>query len=68
LLEIFFLFDRRPLALRRQFSLVLPFLLLGSRTILALAACEAGALDSWLCVAGFRQFCGFSDDKVAGQS
>jgi hypothetical protein len=36
LFELFFLFDFRPFALRRQFSLVLPFLS-GGRTIMALA-------------------------------
>jgi hypothetical protein len=43
------------LALRRQFSLVLPFLR-GGRTIVAV---DDPALDSWLCAAGFHRFCLF---------
>jgi hypothetical protein len=50
--------------LRRQFSLVLPFLLRGSRAIIVLAAFTAFTLDSRLCAAGFHR----ADARTALQS
>jgi hypothetical protein len=49
------------LALRRQFSLVLPFLFLRRLDDLGFCNLPAFALDSQLCVASFHWFCDFSE-------